>query len=65
MWQQWVTAVLGLVAIVVPFLALSAAALAWTLVVGGVAIVALSVWTAMREQSPEYHKESLREIHQS
>lgn len=65
MWQQWVTAVLGLIAIVVPFLALSAAALAWTLVVGGVVIVALSVWTAMREQSPEYHQESLREIRQS
>jgi hypothetical protein len=65
MWQQWVTAVLGLVAIVVPFLALSAAALTWTLVVGGIAIAVLSVWTAIREQSPEYHQESLREIRQS
>ena len=65
MWQQWVTAVLGLVAIVVPFLALTAMALTWTLIVGGVAIVALSIWTAMREQSPEYHQESLREIRQS
>jgi hypothetical protein len=65
MWQQWVTAVLGLVAVIVPFLALSTAALTWTLVIGGIAVAALSVWTAIREQSPEYHQESLREIRQS
>jgi len=65
MWQQWVTAVLGLAAIVLPFLALSTMALTWTLIVGGVIIVGLSVWTAMREQSPEYHQETLREIRQS
>jgi hypothetical protein len=65
MWQQWVNAVLGLVAIVVPFLNLSAATLTWTLVVGGIAVAVLSVWTAIREQSPEYHQESLREIRQS
>lgn len=65
MWQQWVTAVLGLVAVIVPFISLSSVVLTWTLVVGGIAIAVLSVWTAIREQSPEYHQESLREIRQS
>jgi hypothetical protein len=64
MWQQWVTAVLGLVAVIVPFLGLTASALTWTLVIGGIATAALSVWTAIKEQSPEYHQESLREIRQ-
>jgi uncharacterized iron-regulated membrane protein len=64
MWQQWVTAVLGLVVAIVPFLSLSATGLAWTLLIGGIAVAVLSVWTAIKEQSPEYHQESLREIRQ-
>jgi hypothetical protein len=56
MWQQWVNAVLGLVAIALPFMGLSAAALTWSLVVGGIAVAVLSIWAATRESSREYHQ---------
>lgn len=63
MWQQWVTAVLGVALVAVPFLGLTAAALTWTLAIGGVAIAALAIWGAIREQSVEYHQEQLRHSH--
>jgi hypothetical protein len=65
MWQQWVNAILGIAIIAVPFIGLTAAALTWTLVVGGVLVAILAVWSAMREQSPEYHQEQLRHSHSS
>lgn len=64
MWQQWINAVLGLVAIALPFLSLSSAALTWTLVIGGIAVAVLAIWGALRDQSTEYHQESLRHSHQ-
>jgi hypothetical protein len=60
MWKQWVNAILGLAVIATPFMALSATALTWTLVVAGVVVAVLSVWSAVEEQSPEYHQRQLR-----
>jgi hypothetical protein len=63
MWQQWVNAILGIAIIATPFLALSATALTWTLVVAGVAVAILSVWSAMKEESVEYHQYKLQHSH--
>ncbi len=60
MWQQWVNAVIGLAVIATPFLALSAVALTWTLVVLGAVVAVLAVWSAMKEESPEYHQYKLQ-----
>jgi hypothetical protein len=46
MWKLWVTAVLGLLVLAVPFLNLSAEALTWTLALAGLAVAVLSVWHA-------------------
>jgi hypothetical protein len=47
MWQHWVNAVLGLVVLATPFLALSAATLTWTLAISGIIIAALGLWGAL------------------
>lgn len=60
MWKQWVNAILGVAIIAVPFMGLTAATLTWSLVVGGIAIAALSLWSAAEEQSPEYHRRQLQ-----
>ena len=60
MWQQWVNAIIGLAVIATPFLALSAAALTWTLVVAGAVVAILAVWGAMKEESVEYHQFKLK-----
>jgi len=60
MWKQWVNAIIGLAVIAAPFLGLDAASLSWTLVVAGAVIAILSVWSAMEENSPEYHQRMLQ-----
>ena len=65
MWQQWVNLVLGLAIIASPFVGLTGASFTWTLVVGGALVAILALWGALREQDPQYHQESLREIRQS
>ncbi len=60
MWQQWVNAIIGLAVIATPFLALSATALTWTLVVAGAVVAILAVWGAMKEESTEYHQYKLQ-----
>ena len=60
MWQQWVNAVIGLAVIATPFLALSATAVTWTLVVFGAVVAVLAVWGAMKEESTEYHQYKLQ-----
>ena len=62
MWQQWINLVLGLWIIAVPFVGMSATALAWTLAVSGIIIAALALWGALREQDPDYHQQSLRAL---
>jgi hypothetical protein len=47
MWKQWVNAIAGLAVIATPFMALSATALMWTLVVAGLVVAVLSLWSAM------------------
>lgn len=59
MWQQWVNLIAGIWVIVVPFLALSGAALTWTLVITGVIVAGLALWGALYEQS-RTHREQLR-----
>ncbi len=46
MWKHWVNAVLGLLMVVLPWLGLDAVTSQWTIVVGGLVIAALSVWSA-------------------
>lgn len=59
MWQQWLTAILGLWVIAVPFIGITGAALVWTLAVTGVILAVLGVWGAQYEQSLE---EELHEL---
>lgn len=56
MWKQWLTAVLGLIAVALPFAGISGDALTWTLAIGGLAIAALSAWSAL-EDTPEHYGE--------
>ena len=50
MWQDWTNALLGLCVIVVAFLGLSGASLAWTLGVLGAAIALLGIMGASATQ---------------
>lgn len=54
MWKQWVIALFGLGVIVVPYLGLTALAMTWTLVIMGLVIAALSIWTGSEVSSEEY-----------
>lgn len=54
MWKQWINAILGLAVIVVPFLGLSAMALAWTLAIMGAVVLVLSLWTTGEVSNQEY-----------
>lgn len=54
MWKQWVNAILGLAVIVVPFLGLSAMAMAWTLAIMGAVVLVLSLWTTGEVSNQEY-----------
>ena len=57
MWQQWVSVILGLWIIAVPFLGFSGAALMWTLTITGVVVAGLALWGSMYEQSEEHMRE--------
>jgi VIT1/CCC1 family predicted Fe2+/Mn2+ transporter len=46
MWQYWVTALLGLLVLAVPFLNLSGSTLMWTLALAGIVTAALGFWGA-------------------
>jgi hypothetical protein len=46
MWKQWINAIIGLGVIAVSFMGLTAAALMYTLVIGGIVLVVLSLWSA-------------------
>ncbi len=54
MWKQWTNALLGAAVVVVPFLGLTGTAFAWTLVILGVAVIALSLWTTGEVSTDEY-----------
>lgn len=54
MWKQWINAILGAATIAVPFLGLTGATLAWTLVIMGAVVLALSLWTAGEVSKEEY-----------
>jgi hypothetical protein len=54
MWKQWITALLGVLTIAVPFLGLSANALAWSLAIIGIVVAVLAVWRGVEEQDMEY-----------
>lgn len=56
MWKQWLTAVLGLGVVVMPFTGISGDAFTWTLAIGGLAIAALGAWSAL-EETPEHYGE--------
>lgn len=56
MWKQWSNALLGAAIIVVPFLGLTGATLAWTLVIMGAVVLILSLWTAGEVSKEEYEQ---------
>lgn len=56
MWKQWINALLGAATIAVPFLGLTGATLAWTLVIMGAVVLALSLWTAGEVTREEYEQ---------
>jgi len=62
MWKQWVNAVVGLAVIATPFVALSTTALMWTLVVAGLIVAVLSIWSAM-EDPAEYRDYRVQHSH--
>ncbi len=49
MWQQWLNALLGLWIIAVPFLGFTGTTLTWTLVISGLIIAVLALWSASKE----------------
>jgi hypothetical protein len=53
MWQQWITALLGLFTIAVPFMDLTASTLTWTLAAVGIAVAVLAIWGGAEEQAME------------
>ena len=53
MWQQWVTAILGLFTIAVPFLGLDSSTLTWALSIDGIAVAVLAIWGGAHEQELE------------
>lgn len=57
MWQQWLTLLLGLWVIAIPFIGLTADALTWTLAITGIVMAALALWSAIYEQSEEHKRE--------
>ncbi len=58
-WHTWALAVLGLVVVAVPFLALDALTMTWTSVVVGLAIIGLSMWgLTVGSTEEEYTRQS-------
>ncbi|MBX4192061.1 hypothetical protein KW798_01075 [Candidatus Parcubacteria bacterium] len=53
MWQQWVTALLGLLTIAVPFMGLTGDTLTWSLAILGIAVAVLALWGGVEEQQLE------------
>lgn len=51
--SRWISGVLGLVVVVIPFLTLSESALTWTLVIVGVVIAFSSFWALLFEAAEE------------
>jgi hypothetical protein len=47
MWQDWVNAILGIWVIITPYLGMSDSAIKSNLVIVGIVIVVLAVWSAM------------------
>jgi hypothetical protein len=60
MWKQWINALLGAATIAVPFLGLDSTTLTWTLVIMGVVILGLSLWTIGEVPSDEYERVTAR-----
>ena len=54
MWKQWLTAILGLGVVAMPFTGITGDAFTWTLAIGGLAIAALAAWGALEETPGEY-----------
>jgi uncharacterized iron-regulated membrane protein len=59
MWMSWVNAVLGVWLIAVPFLGFTPVGLTWALVLTGIAVAGLAVWSAGQEASERTHIEQL------
>ncbi|HUQ30286.1 MAG TPA: SPW repeat protein [Candidatus Paceibacterota bacterium] len=68
MWQQWTNAILGAWLIAVPFLGFTGTGLAWALVLTGIAVSVLSLWSVGRVPAEDGFRESrdvrLRHQHQ-
>ncbi len=58
--NQWISGILGLVVVAVPFLALSGTTLTWTLVIVGLAILVSSFWGMVAEPKGSNSAQSVR-----
>jgi Sec-independent protein secretion pathway component TatC len=63
MWQQWVNVIVGLFVIAVPFTGMAAATMMWTLIVSGVVIVGLSLWSAYEISAEREEGTAMRHAH--
>ena len=52
MWKQWVNALLGLWTIVIPFTGMVGNTLMWALIITGIAVAVLALWS-IQETSTE------------
>ena len=48
-WQGWANGILGLWVIAIPFLAITGAALGWTVAVTGIIVAILGFWATMQK----------------
>jgi hypothetical protein len=63
MWKQWVNAIIGLGIIAVSFMGLTVAALMYTLVIGGIVLVVLSLWSAYEIGTETGESRTMRHAH--
>ncbi len=63
MLKQWITALIGLAVLSVPFMGMSQEVMMWTLIVSGILITGLSLLTAYEMTGTETEVRTYREIH--
>jgi hypothetical protein len=63
MWQSWISAILGLWVIAVPFTGIAGSALMWTLAVTGIVVAALSLWSAYEVGAEREEEVVIRHAH--
>jgi NO-binding membrane sensor protein with MHYT domain len=63
MLKQWINAILGLGVIAMPFMGMTAITTMWTLVIAGIVITVLSMWSVYEYTEDAREVQTFREIH--